>query len=76
MYARVVYIRGVDSNNKVHVALVVAKTKVAPVKLLTMPRIELCGAVVMARLLNHIAKIFNIKANDTFAWTDSTLMLG
>ena len=77
-YAGVVYVRGVDSNNMVHVALVVAKTKVAPIKLLTIPRLELhvCGAVIMAGLLNHIAEIFNINTNDTFEWTDSTFVLG
>ena len=54
----------------------VAKTKVAPIKPLTMPQLQLCGAVIMARLLNRVAKIFNIKANDTFAWTDSPVVLG
>ena len=42
-YARVVYIRGVDFDNMEHVALVVAKTKVDPIKPLTMPQLELCG---------------------------------
>ena len=49
VYAGVVYIRGVDSN-KVLVALVVPKTKVAPIKPLTMPPLELCDSVIMGRL--------------------------
>ena len=37
------YIRG-DVDGNVHVALVLAKTKLAPLKRLTIPRLELCGA--------------------------------
>ena len=34
----------------------VAKTKVVPIKPLTMPHLELHGVVITARLLNHVAR--------------------
>ena len=40
-YAGVVYLKAVDDNGHIHVSLVMAKTKVAPIKRLTIPRLEL-----------------------------------
>ena len=40
-FASVVYLRMTDSKGKVHVSLVLAKTKVAPIKRLTILRLEL-----------------------------------
>lgn len=40
-YAGVIYIRITDTENRVHTLLVCSKTKVAPIKRLTIPRLEL-----------------------------------
>ena len=53
-YGGVIYLRAIDTNNAIHVSLVMAKTKVAPIKTLSMPRLELCGAVVTAKLLSQL----------------------
>ena len=74
-YAGVVYIRGEDSNGKVHVALVTAKSKVAPIRRLTIPRLELCGAHLLAQLLFHVKEVFDIPLSHCYAWTDSTIVL-
>ena len=47
-YAGVVYLRMMDSTGNVQVSLVTSKTKVAPIKRLTIPRLELCGAYLLA----------------------------
>ena len=52
-YAAVVYLRMMDSK-EVHVSLVASKTKVAPLKRFTIPRLELCGAYILAKLLEHV----------------------
>lgn len=52
-YAGVVYMRMVDSDGKVHTSLVMSKTKVAPIKHLSIPCLELCGAQVLTQLLRH-----------------------
>ena len=50
-YAGVVYLRMVDTNGQVHTSLVIAKTKVAPIKRISIPRLELCCAQLVAQLL-------------------------
>ena len=49
--------------------------KVAPIKRMTIPRLELCGALVMARLLKNLSVIFDIAAGSMFVWTDSHVVL-
>ena len=43
-YCGVIYMRMIDSLGNVHVSLVMSKTRVAPIKRLSIPRLELCGA--------------------------------
>ena len=47
-YAAVVYMRSEDDHGQSHLALVAAKIKEAPVKRKTIPRLELCGALILA----------------------------
>ena len=75
-YAGVVYLRMVDTEGRVHVSLVMSKTKVAPIKRLMIPRLELCGAHLLAQILHHTQELFHITPDNIFAWTDSTIVLG
>ena len=52
-YAGVVYLRVLDRRGNAYISLVVSKAKVAPIKRLTIPRLELCGAKLLAQLLQH-----------------------
>lgn len=58
-YAAVVYGRSVDSNGKVHITLIAAKTKVAPIQQVTLPRLELNAAVLLTALVKKISSALN-----------------
>ncbi|XP_045540617.1 uncharacterized protein LOC106708519 [Papilio machaon] len=74
-YAAVVYARVVDSEGNVHTNLVASKTKIAPIKTLSIPRLELCGAVLCAKLIHEVAAVMKIPKHYIHAWTDSSVVL-
>lgn len=74
-FAAVVYIRTVDADGKIKVSLLNAKTRVAPIRQVSIPRLELCGAVLLSRLLTETAQVLNIPKENVRAWTDSTIVL-
>jgi hypothetical protein len=74
-YAAVIYCRVVDCNGKIYSHLITAKTKVAPIKQLSVPRLELCGATLLAKLLAEVGCILEIPKSNWIAWTDSTVVL-
>ena len=47
-YTAVIYLHMMDLDGGIQVSLVTSKTKVAPIKRLTIPRLELCGAYLLA----------------------------
>lgn len=70
MYLRVTYTSG-----KNEVSLIAAKSRVAPLKVLTLPRLELIAAVLLCRLANKIIKRLKLKTSCQYFWTDSTIVL-
>ena len=65
----------VATNGAVHVTLVLSKTKVAPIKHLTIPHLELCGANLLTTLLHQVRKALDLPSGVVYAWTDSTVVL-
>ncbi|XP_062716497.1 uncharacterized protein LOC109432742 [Aedes albopictus] len=69
-YAAVVYFRFEESQS-VECAFVTAKTRVAPLKYTSIPRLELQAAVIGARLAKHVGDTHRIPIKKRFFWTDS-----
>lgn len=72
-YAAVVYCR-IEMNGVYHVNLLTSKTRVAPIKKITLPNLELCGAALLATLLSKVQASMQLDAT-IYAWTDSTIVL-
>ncbi|XP_071643002.1 uncharacterized protein [Temnothorax longispinosus] len=75
-YAAVVYLRTESSSGEVVVSLVTAKTKVAPLKQVSLARLELNAAALLVRLANHARRVLKIEEDPTHLWTDATVVLG
>nr|XP_029729598.1 uncharacterized protein LOC115266986 [Aedes albopictus] len=73
-YGACLYIRSKDAEGRVKVRLLASKSKVAPLKCQTIPRLELCGAVLGAELFQKVRDSIRIAAISYF-WTDSTCVL-
>lgn len=73
-FGAVIYIRTVIKG-EVKVGVVTGKTKVSPIKQLSIPRLELCAAVLLTRLMKKINPIFENSNIKCFLWTDSTIVL-
>ncbi|XP_065060233.1 uncharacterized protein LOC135687567 [Rhopilema esculentum] len=76
-YGACVYFRVESSSKLVISRLICAKTKVAPMKGETIPRLELMAAVTLSRLIKsvHNALISTINLESIFCWTDSQVVL-
>lgn len=75
-YGAAIYTRITNKTGSVSVTLLTAKAKVAPIKSkLSIPRLELCGALLASRLIKTATEAVAIKNPKIFAWTDSTIDL-
>lgn len=74
-YAAAVYLKVVSSTGNVTVTLLAAKAKVAPIKSISIPRLELSAALLLARLLDFIRKLNRLQDLPCHCWTDSTVVL-
>lgn len=75
-YGACAYIRTWNANGDITVKLLCAKSRVAPVKPVSIPRLELCGALVGAKLLEKVRQSLRVTFNNIVLWTDSTIVLG
>lgn len=76
VYSAVVYLR-VRTCNNVKVCLLTSKTKVAPIKSLSIPRLELLGCFLLSKLISEIktALLQRINLDRIVCWTDSKVAL-
>ena len=64
-----------SSGPKTELAFVLGKARVAPMKVMTIPKLELHAALLAARLKQDICRALTLQVNKVFVWTDSTTVL-
>ena len=74
-YGQCSYLRLVDENKRVHCSLV-GKCRVAPLKSITVPRLELTAALVSVKVSAFLRKELHYDNITEFFWTDSRVVLG
>ncbi|GFT23872.1 integrase catalytic domain-containing protein [Trichonephila clavipes] len=75
-YCAVIYIRSKDATQTVVSRLLTSKTRVSPVKPQSLPRLELCSALLLANLLQATLPTLTVPISETFAWSDSKITPG
>ncbi|GFS69892.1 DUF1758 domain-containing protein [Trichonephila clavipes] len=74
-YGAVVYCKSITSDRKMLVHLIANKSRVAPTKQTTIPRLELCAAVLLAKLVHRVKQALKLNVTNTFLWSDSMIVL-
>jgi len=73
-YGAVCYLRSNDEE-ACSCTFVMGKSRVAPMKQQTIPRLELCAAVTAVQLLRIVLREHHFNADKLYFWTDSTTVL-
>ena len=64
-----------SSGPKTDLAFVLGKTRVAPMKVMAFPKLELQAALRAARLKQDVCRVLTVHVNKVYMWTDSTTVL-
>ncbi|XP_071650743.1 uncharacterized protein [Temnothorax longispinosus] len=74
-YAAVIYIRTMDGPEDIKVSLLMAKSKVAPTRPVTLPRLELSAAALLSKLAKHARSVTGLTTANVTLWSDSETTL-
>ena len=75
-YGQCSYIRLLNVQEQVHCELVMAKSRVSPLKGITIPRLELTAALVSVKVSTILHKELDFDKIVDIYWTDSKVVLG
>ncbi|XP_064469210.1 uncharacterized protein LOC135383823 [Ornithodoros turicata] len=73
-YGAVAYLRA-EKSGFVTSTLIFTKSRVAPLNQMTLPCLELMGAVIGFRMLSYLERIWSGLAFEYYLWADSTIVL-
>lgn len=74
-YGAVTYLRMLNDGNDIHVAFLMGKARVTPLKTVTIPRLELTAAVLAIRVDLMLKAELRLQLQQSIFWTDSTSVL-
>ncbi|XP_062710264.1 uncharacterized protein LOC134288685 [Aedes albopictus] len=74
-YGACTYVRCENALGIVKIQLLASKSKVAPLKRLTVARLELCACVLAAHLHHRIKESINVHVSASYFWSDSAVCL-
>lgn len=76
-YGSSVYLVSVDHEGNSNSSLIISKSRVAPLQTQSIPRLELCAALLTAELAKYCLSVINILSGEKslYLWSDSTVVL-
>ena len=74
-YGIVIYLRYEDYMNQVHISFVIGKSRVAPLKKVSIPRMELTAATTAVRMKLKLQNELECSIDQCYFWTDSMTVL-
>lgn len=75
-YGGCIYIVSLTSSGEyISSKILLSKSRVAPIKKISLPRLELCAAVLTCRLMEKVKQSIKIKIDHAYFWTDSSITL-
>ncbi len=74
-YGSVSYLRTEDTQGRVFLSFLAARSRVAPRRRHSVPRLELCGALTAAQLAKVLENELTLKIDQIILWSDSTTVL-
>jgi hypothetical protein len=73
-YGAVIHLKSI-TDNSVTVRLICSKARLAPIKRITLPRLELLAALVATRLMRYLCKAIECDISKATLWSDSAIAL-
>lgn len=73
-YGACIFVRIKDNQGAVQANLTCAKSRVAPFKTLLILRLELCGAQLLAQLMNKVRAALEVNVSRAYYWTSSIVL--
>ncbi|GFW18483.1 uncharacterized protein TNCV_1185101 [Trichonephila clavipes] len=74
-YGAAVYCKSKNLKSETLVRLITSNSRVAPIKSLTIPRLELCAAVLLAKLVKRVVAALQLETAEVYLWSDSMIVL-
>ncbi|GFW35369.1 uncharacterized protein TNCV_2611681 [Trichonephila clavipes] len=74
-YGAAVYCKSKNLKSETLVRLITSKSRVAPIKSLTIPRLELCATVLLAKLVKRVVAALQLETAELYLWSDSMIVL-
>ncbi|XP_077967756.1 uncharacterized protein LOC144421984 [Styela clava] len=75
-YGQCSYVRLVNENGDSHCTLLMGKSRVAPLKQISIPRMELTAATISARMSRYLQEELRYENIKEYFWVDSMVVLG
>ncbi|XP_072400916.1 uncharacterized protein [Diabrotica undecimpunctata] len=75
VYIACIFLRSIDLSGNINGNLLCAMSRVSPLKSRTIPKLELCGALLLSQLVNKTRASLNLDISEMFLWCDSPVVL-